>query len=176
MRGLLLSLAAALLLTGCVHKELCYNHPHTVSVRVEFDWRDAPEASPEGMCVYFYPLDGKGGTRFDFKGTEGGEVELTVGSYLVLCYNNDTESVQFYNTDDFGTHGAYTREGNVLEPMYGNAASYSVPKADGAEDERVVICPDMLWGSSDTEVEIVAADERHAFRHVRNDDTLLRGA
>ena len=155
MRGLLLSLAAALLLTGCVHKELCYNHPHTVSVRVEFDWRDAPEASPEGMCVYFYPLDGKGGTRFDFKGTEGGEVELTVGSYLVLCYNNDTESVQFYNTDDFGTHGAYTREGNVLEPMYGNAASYSVPKADGAEDERVVICPDMLWGSSDTEVEIV---------------------
>lgn len=159
MRGLLLSLAAALLLTGCVHKELCYNHPHTVSVRVEFDWRDAPEASPEGMCVYFYPLDGKGGTRFDFKGTEGGEVELTVGSYLVLCYNNDTESVQFYNTDDFDTHGAYTREGNVLEPMYGNAASYSAPRADGSEDERVVICPDMMWGSNDTDVEILDMEE-----------------
>lgn len=159
MRGLLLSLAAALLLTGCVHKELCYNHPHTVSVRVEFDWRDAPEASPEGMCVYFYPLDGGGGTRFDFKGTEGGEVELTVGSYLVLCYNNDTESVQFYNTDDFGTHGAYTREGNVLEPMYGNAANYTAPRADGSEDERVVICPDMMWGSNDTEVEILDMEE-----------------
>ena len=159
MRGLLLSLAAALLLTGCVHKELCYNHPHTVSVRVEFDWRDAPEAAPEGMCVYFYPLDGGGGTRFDFKGTEGGEVELTVGSYLVLCYNNDTESVQFYNTDDFDTHGAYTREGNVLEPMYGNAANYTAPRADGSEEERVVICPDMMWGSNDTEVYILDMEE-----------------
>lgn len=155
MRRISYLLAILLLLPCCVHKELCWDHPHTMSVKVEFDWRDAPGADPDGMCVYFYPVGGGSGYRFDFKGTEGGEVNLTVGEYLVLCYNNDTEAVQFYNTDDFATHGGFTREGNPLEPMYGNAASYSVPKADGAEDERVVICPDMLWGSSDTEVEIV---------------------
>lgn len=155
MRRISYLLAILLLLPCCVHKELCWDHPHTMSVKVEFDWRDAPGADPDGMCVYFYPVGGGSGYRFDFKGTEGGEVNLTVGEYLVLCYNNDTEAVQFYNTDDFATHGCFTREGNPLEPMYGNAASYSVPKADGAEDERVVICPDMLWGSSDTEVEIV---------------------
>lgn len=155
MRRISYLLAILLLFPCCVHKELCWDHPHTMSVKVEFDWRDAPGADPDGMCVYFYPVGGGSGYRFDFKGTEGGEVNLTVGEYLVLCYNNDTEAVQFYNTDDFATHGCFTREGNPLEPMYGNAASYSVPKADGAEDERVVICPDMLWGSSDTEVEIV---------------------
>ena len=44
-------LAAAL--CSCNHKELCYHHPHTASVKVEFDWRDAREASPEGICVFF---------------------------------------------------------------------------------------------------------------------------
>lgn len=159
MRRILYSLAILLLLPSCVHKELCYDHPHTVSVKVEFDWRDAPEADPDGMCVYFYPVGGGSGTRFDFSGTEGGEVELQVGSYLVLCYNNDTEVAQFYNTDDFGSHGVYTREGNVLEPIYGNAADYSVPRAAGTEEERVVICPDMIWGSNDTEVEIFDAQD-----------------
>ena len=159
MRRILYSLAILLMLPSCVHKELCYDHPHTVSVKVEFDWRDAPEADPDGMCVYFYPVGGGSGTRFDFSGTEGGEVELQVGSYLVLCYNNDTEVAQFYNTDDFGSHGVYTREGNVLEPIYGNAADYSVPRAAGTEEERVVICPDMIWGSNDTEVEIFDAQD-----------------
>ena len=153
MRRILYSLAILLMLPSCVHKELCYDHPHTVSVKVEFDWRDAPEADPDGMCVYFYPVGGGSGTRFDFSGTEGGEVELQVGSYLVLCYNNDTEVAQFYNTDDFGSHGAYTREGSVLEPIYGNGANYA-PRSRGTEDERVVICPDMIWGCTATEVEI----------------------
>ena len=51
MRRIIYSLAILLLLPSCVHKELCYDHPYTVSVRVEFDWRDAPEAAPDGMCV-----------------------------------------------------------------------------------------------------------------------------
>lgn len=139
--------------TACEHKELCYHHPHTATVRVEFDWREAPDASPAGMCVYFYPQEGGEGQRFDFKGTTGGEVELRVGDYLVMCYNNDTEATQFRNTDDFGIHAAFTREGNVLEPIYGNAANYA-PRAEGTEDERVVICPDQMWGCTATEVSI----------------------
>lgn len=44
---------AALALCACEHKELCYHHPHTATLRLEFDWRDAPDARPEGMCVFF---------------------------------------------------------------------------------------------------------------------------
>ena len=108
MRRLFYLLTALLVFTSCEHKELCYYHPHAAKVRVEFDWRDAPQADPAGMCVYFYPIEGGGGYRFDFSNAIGGEVDLRVGKYLVLCYNNDTEAVEFYNTDDFWTHGIYT--------------------------------------------------------------------
>jgi len=149
-------IALGVLLSSCEHKELCYQHPHAKTVRVVFDWREAPDASPQGMCVYFYPAEGGSGQRVDFKGTSGGEVELRVGKYRVMCYNNDTEAVLFYDTGNFDTHGAYTREGNVLEPIYGNGANYA-PRAEGTEDERVLISPDMMWGCTATEVEITDA-------------------
>lgn len=154
---LLISVLSVFLFSSCEHKELCYQHPHVKNVRVTFDWRDAPDAAPKGMCVFFYPIEGSGSERFDFKGTTGGEVELRVGSYRVICYNNDTESVLFYDTDEFSGHGATTREGNVLEPIYGNSANYA-PRATGTESERVVITPDMMWGCSVMDVEITDTD------------------
>ncbi len=144
------------LLCSCEHKELCDQHPHLKRIRVAFDWQDAPEANPRGMCVFFYPTNGGGERRFDFRGTEGGVVELRVGTYRVMCYNNDTEGVLFHDTNNFDIHGGYTREGNVLEPIYGNAASYA-PRAEGTEGERVVITPDMMWGCTAAEVEITDA-------------------
>lgn len=139
--------------TSCEHKELCYHHPHEKTVRVEFDWRDAPDATPKGMCVLFYPEDGGGCLRYDFNGMNGGEVQLRVGTYRILCYNNDTEAVLFRDMEDYEFHECYTREGNVLEPIYGNAANYA-PRASGSEEERVVITPDMMWGCTATQVEI----------------------
>ena len=160
MRRLFYVVVAAFVLSACEHKELCYQHPHEVAVRVEFDWRDAPEADPAGMCVHFYPVEGEGSRRFDFTGTTGGEVRLRAGRYVMLAYNNDTEVAEFHNTDDFETHGAHTREGNVLEPIYGNAANYA-PRSEGSEEERVVVCPDMMWGCSVTEVEVTDAGVRY---------------
>ena len=147
----LLSLLCLLpILTACEHKELCYQHPHVGHIRVEFDWMYAPEANPAGMCVLFYPVGGGEPIRYDFRGTTGGEVQLRSGSYLVMCYNNDTEAVLFSGTNNFFTHTLYTRVGNVLEPIYGNGANYA-PRAD---DEPVVICPDQMWGSVATEMEV----------------------
>ena len=39
----------AFLLSSCEHKELCYGHTHTAKVNVVFDWKKAPDASPESM-------------------------------------------------------------------------------------------------------------------------------
>ena len=91
-RSILALLIALWGLSACEHKELCYKHPHVASVYVDFDWRDAPTAAPAGMCVFFYPADGEGRPRrYDFQGVTGGQIDIPVGHYQVLCYNNDTE-------------------------------------------------------------------------------------
>ena len=143
----------ALLVAGCNHKELCEFHPHEISIRVLFDWIDAPDADPRGMCVCFYPLDGGLPTRFDFPNRTGGTVPLRVGNYRILCFNNDTEANLFYNAHQFDTYGVYTREGSVLEPIYGNSPSYN-PRVEGIGEERVVITPDRMWGCSAVDVEV----------------------
>lgn len=153
--AMLYLMTLSVLLSSCEHKDLCYHHPHTKTLRVEFDWRDAPDANPEGMCVFSYPLDGEDAPqrRFDFTGKTGGGIEIQVGRYRVLCYNNDTESVLLRGTDAFDTHEGYTREGSIFESIYGSGANYA-PKAKEAEDERVVISPDMIWGCAALDVEI----------------------
>lgn len=153
MNRLIFILAAIVLAASCEHKELCNQHPHLKTLRLEFNWKDAPDANPDGMCVYFYSESDGQGIRYDFNNTTGGEIQLRVGKYKVITFNNDAEMVEFYNTDDYYTHGIYTREGSVLEPMYGNTVS-SAPRADGTEDEKVVICPDMIWGCAVEEVEV----------------------
>jgi hypothetical protein len=122
-------------------------------LRVDFDWRDAPDATAKGMCVSFYSLETGGRYRFDFNNTIGGEIQLRVGKYRAICHNNDTEAMLFYNADDFETYGTYTRQSNVLEPIYGNTANYA-PKSEGTEDERAVLTPDMMWGCCAFDIEV----------------------
>lgn len=147
-------IVAATLLVGCNHKDLCYHHPHSANVRVEFDWINAPEANPEGMSVWFYSKTYGNVQRFDFAGREGGMVELLVGEYEVLCFNNDTEAVLFRGSNAYNQHEAYTREGDILESIYGNGSRSEAPRAEDTENQAVVISPDELWGSGVTNVVI----------------------
>lgn len=148
----LISLLGLMLVSSCTHKDLCIIHPHGTAVRVEFNWEYAQEADPDGMCVFFYPVDGGDPLRYDFTGTTGGNIEIRVGEYMVMCYNNDTEGVLFRNKNEFCCHEAYTREGNIFETIYGNG--YASAMTRESTEERVVICPDMMWGSLATEVKI----------------------
>lgn len=151
MKSMILRTALASLafvsLCGCRHKG--FDDPMTtVRVRVDFNWQNAPDADPTGMCVYFYNEERDIYRRFDFKGTKGGIVDLPLGTWHVTSYNNDTEAVLFGNDHDFLTHFATTRAGNILEPVLGNAAPIP-PRAEDSEDERIMISPDMLWGNSE---------------------------
>lgn len=153
MALLMLSLLA---FTGCYEKELCVLHPHSRNLLVRFDWRDAPEADPESMVVYFYPMDEGGEVQyFEFLYGREDSISLTEGRYRVLCYNNDTEGVQARNTHSFDTHEAYTREGNIFETVLGPQGQYA-PRAAGREGERVVITPDQMWGCVTLDVEVTA--------------------
>lgn len=148
----LIFLLLTMALTSCNHKDLYYLDIKKARIFVEYDWRDAPEASPRGMCVFFYSVSNpKVYYRFDFDNIKGGEIEIPAGDYVVITYNNDTELVKFSNMANYENHTAYTRTGDLLEPLYGNGISSTATTSDG---ERVCITPDGLWGCHATEVSI----------------------
>lgn len=118
LHALTLCLLAALCsLCSCEHKELCYDHPHSASVRVTFDWSEVgAHALPEGMRVAFYPVQGGSPWIFDCPGGRDRIVEIPEGEYLALCYNNDTEDIVWSNSDMYdsftaGTWGAEAPDG-----------------------------------------------------------------
>lgn len=135
-------------LISCEHKELCYHHAHLTTVRVEFDWRDAPDADPAGMCIWFYPVDGEGTpTRVDVEGKEGGYVTVTRGRYNIIAYNNDNETTYFNCCNEFSTHEVSSFSGGLFEPLgYGG---YPVSRG-----ESVTVCPENMWICTSVDVKI----------------------
>lgn len=164
---MLCAISIGIAATSCNHKDLCIEEINTTKLRVVYDWSDAPQANPAGMCVYFYSTDNPDAFyRFDFNNTSGGEIELPQGNYKVISYNNDTEAVRFSAVNSFEGHMAFTRDGNILEPLYGNAITSSTSIDNG---ERVVITPDELWGCHATDVSI--SDHGVKYTYYRYDDT-----
>lgn len=160
-------LAAMCGMQSCNHKDLCYGEKRIVKLRVAYDWSDAPDATPGGMCVFFYSTDDANQYyRFDFANTEGGEIELPEGRYRVITYNNDTEVVRFSSTNIFEGHMAYTRTGDLLEPMYGNGVTSSMQTDNG---ERVVVTPDGLWGCHAVDVDVDAQGVTYIFTRAGED-------
>lgn len=128
---------------------------HTVSVSVTFDMRYVGDQPPAGMTLYLYPLDENLETRrFDFKGITGGKVDIKPGRYNIICYNNDTYGVDFRNTDRYDSHEAYTRQSALNQSPDGN----NLPVAPGAEDEQLLICPDLMTGTSISNVSLESND------------------
>lgn len=166
-RTLYILLVAVLFAVGCKHKDLCYHHPHQKQIQVVFDWSSAEDATPRSMCVYFYAEDGSSWQRFDFDGHLGGTAKLHVGRYHAIFYNNDTTGVLFSDTDSFEDHYLYTREGDILEPIYGNTARHT-PRARSTEEQMVTICPDMMWGGVAVDIEVTDFGVKYSYTSSRN--------
>ena len=98
MKKLFIYLFAALAVASCEHKDLCYDHSHTIDVEVVFDWRNASEAAPESMSLYLFPTNGGEALRYEFTDCGGGTIRVPVGNYGALCLNSDTENVTYRNT------------------------------------------------------------------------------
>lgn len=150
----------AFVLTSCEHKELCFKHPHTVRLRVAFDWTKAPEATPAGMVVLFYPVEGGPCKRVDFQGKKGGEIELALGRYRIIYHNNDSEVNQYANMNDFDRYKVFTRKGHIFEPIYGNATG-NTPAGPLKGEESVHISPDKLFAGNVQMIEITENGVEH---------------
>lgn len=147
---------AALLVavTSCEHKDLCLDHAHAVEVEVVFDWRNAPDAAPASMSLYLFPGDGEA-LRYDFTGRDGGTIRVPIGKYEALCLNSDTENIVYRNTERKGTFEVTTQTSPLLGGLSAlGVRSEGAPRADGAEDERVALSPDMLWSDHAESIEL----------------------
>lgn len=143
LKTIALSATAIVGLSACDHKDLCYVHPHTAPVKVEFDWRHNGGSIPESMSVYAYPQDGGEVLRFDVNGRNGGELVLPLGEYDFVCVNPTSEVVNYRGHEYIHTLEAYTGESHPLEHL-GNT-TLEAPRADGTENESVLHAPDVLW-------------------------------
>lgn len=148
-------LIAVFALAACRHKDL--NTEYTIKTRINigFDWREAPDADPEGMCVFFYPVNNPDlpVRRYDFRGRDGGEIEIPIGEYRLVCYNNDTERSQFRGHNQFYDHEAYTNPTSIFANLLG-ASGGRAPVATGTEGEIVYDNPDMIWGCATVDMNV----------------------
>ena len=156
---LLLIFAAGLfLLTGCQHKELCYNHNHTVQVNVVFDWTKSPGADPKSMVVYLFPEDGSDPLLYQLSGAAGGTITVPLGRYQMLALNSDTESILYRGAGLLSSFEIYTRDENISTGM-GLSEQSEVPRASGTEQEPVKLAPDMVWSGRYSEEVEFSLDE-----------------
>lgn len=128
-----------LLLTGCEHKPLCYDHPHGQAVRVVFNWSRLRQM-PGAMRLFFYPL-GRQRTEpyvYDVGADRllpGIAVELPAGKYRVLSFNIDTENVFVRNEQQFADIELYTaqRSLTLTAKRDGQTVTRSIPLVDTPE-------------------------------------------
>lgn len=135
--------------TSCRHKELfIIEEPVATMTRIKvvFDWRNAPEASPESMAMYLYDETDQHPLRYIFSNCTGGEIRAPFGVHSAICVNAD-------NTDwARPVHNESTGTFEIRTPDAGETASQgfeteSMPRATGTENERLASTPGMLYGA-----------------------------
>ncbi|MDE7380994.1 MAG: DUF5119 domain-containing protein [Muribaculaceae bacterium] len=143
----------AMMLTSCRHKDLCYDHSHRSSVRVVFDWEEAPDANPTSMLSYFFPeYDGEP-MIYTFAGREGGNISIPFGNYNSITISGDnTDWATLLNTANPLGFKVITKDAERLEG-YGLSVSV-LPRARGSEAERVALVPGIMWHDHLEEIDI----------------------
>lgn len=135
-KSILHILLPVLCLVGCSQRDLCYDHSHDTSVKIEFDWSEAPDATPGTMVVYFFPTDNSQYTRIELTGGASGfntTVKVPVGTYRVVCHNGEMENNE-ERGEFFSDYHLTTYETSLLAPL--NRAS-NAPPPDETEEQPV---------------------------------------
>lgn len=152
---------AILSVVSCRHKELCLQHPHKTSLRIEFDWTKCPEKvrPPEArrphMYVFFYPVDNTGTHFWREISPKGTVMDIPDGVYNIICYNSNSETLRPIGKDNFDTHQAFTTDKvGILAGADGVGNLTTSERAKDTENEDVVMCVDELWGCTAVNVSI----------------------
>lgn len=132
--------------SGCQHQELCLDHTHGADVDVAFDWSEHPDAEPESMVLFLFPLDGSTPLRYDMTGHRGGRIRVRAGQYDAICFNTDTRYICYRNTDRKETFEITTEMASPLAGLsFLGEGAHPIPRASGKEAEPVVMSPEPIW-------------------------------
>lgn len=154
MRYLISAVFASVVLTSCHHKDLYENELSYQEVEVVFDWRNAPDASPESMVLYLYDVNGGNPLRYVFTGRDGGKIRLPYGEYNTLAMNgDDTDWAYDDQTGDIENFITVTHE---LHPDF--VDSVYTAHAGRADGPRIVDNPGMLWSDRIDGFKLSSAD------------------
>lgn len=140
---------ALILLSGCEHKELCYDHGHNVEIDIRFIWDAAPDADPNTMVVNFFTPDGKHFTTREFTSRDGGRMRIEAGEYMILFHNGEMESVK-EALDVFDRYALTTNEESLLSPMSRDLGA--PPRPTISANEPVRSTAETVWAGQCTHV------------------------
>jgi len=132
-------------------------NPHA-KLTVAFDWYKVHDAQTKGMTVLHYNTNASSAEpiRYDYSGMTGGTAQLTPGTYRVMAYNYDTETILYRGMTSSETLEAYTRQSSIEEIT--QLTRSGMPRAAGTDDEPVILEPDILYGIMSGEVAVAAYD------------------
>lgn len=140
----LIAALSALTFSSCHHKDLDIEVNDRYEIYVNFDWRNAPDATPESMLAYFFPATGAPEMLYTFSDPAGGKISIPYGQYSGIGINGDNaDRMGMRNTHDPDLFEVYVRDAENLQAY--SIASRSVPRAEGAEGERMAKTPGMVW-------------------------------
>lgn len=152
-KALIILAFTALFFTSCRHKDLYMEEEMTSELQVVFDWSNAPEANPESMALYLYEEDGYNPMRFIFSNKTGGLIKSPFGTHHAICLNADnTDWARMRNHSSVETLEIYTQDAEAIGSRADNSST--VPRPEGAENERIAATPGMLWGSRSNDIAI----------------------
>lgn len=154
MIGWVIGIVLCVCSTSCRHKDLYMDEPMSQRVVVIFDWQQAPDANPESMAMYLYDGDRCNPLRYIFSNAAGGEIKAPFGTHHALCMNADNTSwVHLRNIGEMGAFEVATPGTDELTAQ--GLATRGLPRADSAEEERLVVTPDMLWGDRSENISLI---------------------
>lgn len=126
-----------------------------IEVTIVNDWSLNPEVKPEGMSYLFYEESLNDLWRFDFPGTQAGQVMLAEGHYRFVCFNDDS-----YNT---------YLSGDTYSTLKVSAWETRLPY-DIGNGEKSVESPDMLSGCTYSCVRITSEGLTYVPSHREDND------
>ncbi len=111
------------------------------------------------MELLMYDSNNNTPLRYIFSNRDGGPISLPYGTYCGLAMNCDnTDWAMTRSTDNIDSFEVYTPDADELS-AYGLTAR-SVPRAEGAEEERIATTPGMLWTDREDNITLPVTTKR----------------
>lgn len=121
------------------------------NIYISNDWKNAPEADPEGMAYFLFPENGKAYWRFDIPGRTGGKIKIPTGSYKFIMFNDDAVNVIELNDTNFDSISLSTPEGPLF---YGCDNIKDYPESVISLNQVTLLNPDKMWCYSIDEINV----------------------